>query len=748
MRVKLVKLLSLIFMLMASFSFSNPTLIGLCLLAAGAFACSKTFRPFGMERSSNGSSFPAPKTTQWEAAMEAAFAPQCLPAATWEDALKSIGLKLKQAASKNKLRPELELHHAVWLSDKKLLKEQCKKNGHYAAYVVGNEKVTPLHLAVYRGMDDCIQLLLKPKYTLSLGMEPSGIQPLHIAASQDNASVLIRLLQEGASVKAIDATGRTALHWAAAKGSTVCTYELLQAGSSPTQSDDCNDTPLCLALRYGHASVVKQLIQAGGIVDCLYCMNGSSDYIARWSLVNGYDYCLEALVKKETVVLDGQKKDAWGITLWELALLKKRRIGFQYLLRSPEDLNCCDAQGNTLLHRALQEGFISSLSLPSDKLPDTLDVPNHTNTNTNTIAIPRHRLAIHKNTEANPLFLTTLVNEKNQRGATMLHIAVLIRNVKEIRALLDSGVDINAQDKDGNTPLHWASEEGYIEVIDVLLASGAKLNAKNKHGDTPMHFAAFRGNTKAIDTLLAAGAELNVKDEYGDTPLHFAAFHGNLKTIEMLLQVPGIDVHTTDKYGNTILHATLEIGHIAAVRTLLIQAPNIDVNAKNQFGRTALHKAAEEGYAEAIDVLLTAGAELNMKDESGQTPLHVAATNGHVEVIYELLQNSNNCLNTKDKHGQTPLHKAALCGRTEAINALLTAGAKLNAKDEDGQTSLHKAAFCGRIEAIHELLMADAELNVKDKDGQTPLDVAQKRGHSQAESLLKEAIGFMGCTLI
>ncbi|AZL16343.1 ankyrin repeat domain-containing protein [Rickettsiales endosymbiont of Stachyamoeba lipophora] len=70
-------------------------------------------------------------------------------------------------------------------------------------------------------------------------------------------------------------------------------------------------------------------------------------------------------------------------------------------------------------------------------------------------------------------------------GATPLHYAILTKQAKNIKLILDKGANINIADNEGNTPLHWAALYGTPEIMYSLLMRGANLLATNNDNKTP-----------------------------------------------------------------------------------------------------------------------------------------------------------------------------------------------------------------------------------------------------------------------
>lgn len=65
------------------------------------------------------------------------------------------------------------------------------------------------------------------------------------------------------------------------------------------------------------------------------------------------------------------------------------------------------------------------------------------------------------------------VDEKNDAGATALMLAASEGLIKNVRALIAAGADMNACDKENKTPLSYAKENDHDRVVRLLLSYGA-----------------------------------------------------------------------------------------------------------------------------------------------------------------------------------------------------------------------------------------------------------------------------------
>jgi len=164
---------------------------------------------------------------------------------------------------------------------------------------------------------------------------------------------------------------------------------------------------------------------------------------------------------------------------------------------------------------------------------------------------------------------------KRIREEPMYH-AAKSGNLRAIRALLQSGVDVN-KPLGGFKALWLASLKGYAAVVKELIDAGADVNergsskriAPNKfYSDvTPLYVAANEGHTPVVIELIRAGADVNIPMSGGFTPINVAALIGCEACVAILLQA-GADVNKADESAMTPLSTAIEWKHEKIVKLL------------------------------------------------------------------------------------------------------------------------------------------------------------------------------------
>ena len=165
---------------------------------------------------------------------------------------------------------------------------------------------------------------------------------------------------------------------------------------------------------------------------------------------------------------------------------------------------------------------------------------------------------------------------------------------------------------------------------------------------------------------------IKLTDADGRNILHYAACFHSMEVFQWLLD-QGMDIHATDKFGNTVLHLLFygiweEVsacgvpficGDPLALRwmvrynilthniltwyplypeTILEMAKylverKVDINAENKRGETPVSLAAEFGYCEVVKCLVERGANVNLRDKDGSTSLDLAEMHKHQEIV-------------------------------------------------------------------------------------------------------------------
>ncbi|XP_020736573.2 ankyrin repeat domain-containing protein 31 [Odocoileus virginianus] len=139
---------------------------------------------------------------------------------------------------------------------------------------------------------------------------------------------------------------------------------------------------------------------------------------------------------------------------------------------------------------------------------------------------------------------TSGMDKRNAAGESRLHVAARRGRLSLVKALIDSGADVNLQDNAGWTPLHNAASKGWSDVIVELLKAGANVNCENVDGILPLHDAVANNHLKAAEILLQHGANPNQKDEKQKTALD-EADDENMK--ELLKSYGAIETNNRDE---------------------------------------------------------------------------------------------------------------------------------------------------------------------------------------------------------
>lgn len=337
-----------------------------------------------------------------------------------------------------------------------------------------------------------------------------------------------------------------------------------------------------------------------------------------------------------------------------------------------------------------------------------------------------------------------LYAQTGQASRPAIYQAIINDSTDKVKALIDSGADVNAVWKK-ETPLCFALSYGNRwDVAKVIIQSsrveidkrGTKVDGfGNEWERTPLLIAAEKGQTEIVDLLLKKGADINARDRTNNAPLSqgnsaliLAAAMNHLDTVQLLLaQAKKPDVLLREREGKTAFWFAVENENPEMVK--LLYSHGSKVNLPDKMGASVLTATVLHKKYDVLDFLVSKGADINKADNNGSTPLMTAISfkNKNQAVVVKYLEKF---LTFKPSLNHvtgdySALHVATQIGFVEAIGLLLDHGANINLlSPANGRTALYVAAMSKNIAAAKYLMSRGAKMEVQDKAGYAPLTAA------------------------
>ena len=175
--------------------------------------------------------------------------------------------------------------------------------------------------------------------------------------------------------------------------------------------------------------------------------------------------------------------------------------------------------------------------------------------------------------------------------------------------------DVHARDDKGNTVLHLAvqfpGEKDAVAMVDIMLQNGVRFSTTNHAGETPLHIAAALGRVAVARDLMAAGADATIADFGGDDVVDI--FGGRCSEFLAL-------------EGRSSFDRAVEGGHVDVV--VMMIEKGVDPTARSS--RALLFAST----GNMVDTLVEAGC--NVQDSNGTEALMKACRNGNMGVLRAL----------------------------------------------------------------------------------------------------------------
>ena len=447
-----------------------------------------------------------------------------------------------------------------------------------------------------------------------------------------------------------------------------------------------NSLPLIDAVRSGNVGSVRALLKQRVDVNAA---TADGTTALHWAVQANANEVAQLLIAA------GAKANAanrYGVTPLTLAATNGNAVLTEALLKAGANPNLTVGEGETILMTAARAGSVDTIKALVARGAD--------------------------------------VNAAEQwQGQTALVYAAIENHADAVRVLAELGANVNARSKRlefpeflfktagmiyavqpvGNwTPLMYAARDGAVNAVRALADSGADLNLVDPDGTTALTLAIINGHFDTAVALLDKGANPNVADKNGMTPLYAAVDMNTIQTVwgrPMPLLEDAVD--PAGMVRSLLAHG--------ADPNLQLKRPIIGRHTRNtgdpslSDGTTALARAAKSGDAKLMKLLLDGGANPQLT-QADLTTVAMVAAGGGGQRVYPGSASVSTPATEEDS--------------LAALKLAAEAGVDLDAFNMNGDTALHRAAARGADSIVAYLVERGVRLDTQDRRGRTALDVA------------------------
>ncbi|KAL5265072.1 hypothetical protein ACHWQZ_G005977 [Mnemiopsis leidyi] len=437
---------------------------------------------------------------------------------------------------------------------------------------------------------------------------------LHIAVENNNIHATERLLKhDGVDINASDISGNTAIHYASLNRNSNL-YELLTTQEGANVMIENNDglTPLyILSKDEENYPLILQL--ASKIVHMdpdIQFYNGNT--LLHMAVLCQDKVALRYLTTLKTKIIENDE----GYTPFDLAAINKNKemIMLFYKQKEVDFWHRSNAHSNGL----------EVLSSDAKNYPFLLALARKTSKLT--------------------------VNAKLAGGNTLLHMAVLSKNEKELRHLCRLPGAKNIKNDQNKTPFDLAAEFGPLKMLLYLYqlpGPGLRyINQAFRDRKTLLHLAVEEKNWTTLKKLCSIPGIMNRRDSQDRTPFDIALQQKDFPQAILLLlyNCRGVYLNSINALlleGKTLLHIAVEENNNEFIESLLDRNSDVDVNIRDREGLSVVHYAVLFERHDSLRLLCSrTNIDLNKK-YNGKMPLEMAIEKRSFEIAIFLLAQEN-----------------------------------------------------------------------------------------------------------
>jgi hypothetical protein len=225
-------------------------------------------------------------------------------------------------------------------------------------------------------------------------------------------------------------------------------------------------------------------------------------------------------------------------------------------------------------------------------------------------------------------------------GNTLLHQAVIRRDLTFAEALLEAGAKVDSENKSGGTPLSLVGsrDEG---MILLFVRYGAELQSVDEaFCPILLLYALSKAEPRMIEDLLKAGMRLDQPEH--DFAVRRLIFGCRQDILEIVVK-HGFSIPDYCARGFTPLIDAIpaepnQFGDAQSDLLRFLLEQGAPVNQVATTGHSALTLSAEVNCVDAMGLLIAVGANVDSKLPDGRSVLRVALEWGEIEVAKLLLQ--------------------------------------------------------------------------------------------------------------